>query len=496
MRKHICLVIPPSSFLLDDRVFMSLGLLSIAAVLEKDGWEVEVLDLSGVENYIKVVGVYLSTSKVKTIGITATTPQIPAAVRISKKIRQNKKIRVIVGGPHVTLVNSAYKLEKKRGVEGRATHEMECLKASFDVLVAGSGERAIFDALSIGSGVVDADDKTSELFMTDKAVDDLPFPARHLVDVESYNYEIDGVSALSLIGQFGCPFGCSFCGGRLSPTFRNIRTRTPEKVVSEMVHMYHKYGTCGFMFYDDELNVNKKMIELMDLISKAQKKLRVKWMLRGFIKSHLFTEVQAVSMYRAGFRWILVGFESGSPRILENINKIATVEQNTSCVRMAHENGLKVKALMSVGHPGESKRTIEDSSDWLLSVRPDDFDVTIITPYPGTPYYDNAVRGLYRLGMWSYVAKSGDRLHQYCVDYTKTPTYYKGVPDEYESHVFTDFISSDELVMLRDSLEETVKTELNIDFSPGVDMKQYEHSMGQHARLPIFLLKTNKRPRA
>jgi len=74
MNKSICLIIPPSIFLLDERVFMSLGILRIAAVLENAGYSVDILDLSGVENYEEVVRVYSNTTPIRTFGLTATTP--------------------------------------------------------------------------------------------------------------------------------------------------------------------------------------------------------------------------------------------------------------------------------------------------------------------------------------------------------------------------------------------------------------------------------------
>src|SRR3990167_7395415 len=120
------------------------------------------------------------------------------------------------------------------------------------------------------------------------------------------------------------------------------------------------------MFYDDELNVNLKIVELMNAIADSQQKLGQEFRLRGFIKSQLFTDAQAEAMYRAGFRWILTGFESGSPRILENINKKATREENTRCLEIGRRHGLKVKALMSIGHPGESETTVLDTHKWLL----------------------------------------------------------------------------------------------------------------------------------
>ena len=88
MTAHITLIIPPSPFLLDERVFMSLGVLKVAAALEQNGVWVEVLDLSGVKNYLDAVRDYAQQHAMWTYGITATSPQLPAAVAIAKSIRE------------------------------------------------------------------------------------------------------------------------------------------------------------------------------------------------------------------------------------------------------------------------------------------------------------------------------------------------------------------------------------------------------------------------
>jgi len=489
----VCLVITPSVFLLDERVFMSLGLLRVAAVLEAHGVPVEVLDLSGIENYEEVARLHAQTSDATYFGITATTPQMPAAVKIASAIRAARPgAPLILGGPHVTLVNAAMKGERKAGLEGRAHTAMDVLRKSFDVLVAGDGEQAVFRALSRSAPpLVDADDPQSPLFLTSRALTSLPLPARHLVDVSSYRYSIEGHRALSLIAQLGCPFECGFCGGRMSPSLRRVRTRTAESIVAEMASLYEQYGTTGFMFYDDELNVNPGMVGLMRGIRAAQDRLGAEWRLRGFIKAELFTDEQAAEMYAAGFRWILTGFESGSPRILTNINKRATRDDNTRCVDMATKAGLKVKALMSLGHPGESEETVRDTHDWLLATAPADFDVTLITTYPGTPYYDLAVPHETMADVWTYTyKKTGDRLHAYDVDYTRVAEYYKGDPNGgYRAYVFTDHLSGDELVRLRDWVERDVRATLDIPFNPGAPATRYEHSMGQTGPLPSTILR-------
>ena len=142
-----------------------------------------------------------------------------------------------------------------------------------------------------------------------------------------------------------------------------------------------------------------------------------------------------------------------------------------------------------------------ETHDWLLQVRPDDLDVTIITTYPGTPYYDFAKPDPSRASVWVYTyEKTGDHLYGIEVDYTEIADYYKGNPDGgYKAYVFTDFLSCEELVKLRDFVERDIRAKLSIPFNPGAPMIRYEHSMGQFGgRLPSHILKSSSeiRPKA
>jgi anaerobic magnesium-protoporphyrin IX monomethyl ester cyclase len=489
----ISLIIPPSIFLLDERVFMTLGILRVAAVLEQKRYPLEVLDLSGIENFEEALRDHCRNTQAMIFGVTATTPQMPAVYKIAKALRAEKpSARLILGGPHITLVHTAYKKEQKEGMPGRATHAFNALSEIFDVLVSGDGEESIL--IAVGDNppkLIDANDRASSLFLTNQKLDALPYPARHMVDVSSYHYSIEQHPALSLIAQLGCPFECGFCGGRQAPMLRAIRTRSVTNILAEMELMYKNYGNTGFMFYDDELNVAASMVELMDGITALQKKLGADFRLRGFVKAELFTDRQAEAMVRAGFRWLLTGFESGSPRILTNINKKATRDQNTQCIEIARRHGLKVKALMSIGHPGESKETAMETHDWLLQVKPDDFDVTIITTYPGTPYYDFAVPHPKEKNVWVYTyEKTGDKLYSYELDYNVVADYYKGDPNGgYKAYVYTDQLDSEELVKMRDFVERDVREKLKIPFNASAPARRYEHSMGQFGKLPDFILR-------
>jgi radical SAM superfamily enzyme YgiQ (UPF0313 family) len=491
----ILLVTPPSVFLLDERVFVNLGILKVGAVLEQAGYRVEHLDLNGVENYEETVRTYTAITKASVVALTATTPQLPATTKIVRVVRETRPdMRIILGGPHITLVHSAMKLEKKAGRVGRGHGALVKLEGLFDVLVSGDGETAVFEALrEDASKVVDADEPKNGMFMNNATYEASPYPARHLVDLESYRYTIENHKSTSLIAQLGCPYKCGFCGGRNTKMLRKIRTRSTASVVAELELLHRTYGFTGAMLYDDELNVNKSLVELMNEIAALQTRLGVEFRLRGFVKAELFTDEQAAAMYRAGFRWILCGFEGADPRILENIRKNATLEDNTRVMNICRQHNLKVKALMSVGHPGETEASIRAVHDWLLEVKPADFDATCITTYPGTPYYDEALPSP-SLGsdVWTYRAPNGDALHSRDVDYTEVADYYKGAPDGgYQAYVFTDHLSSERIVELRDWVERDVRQKLGIPFNPGAVAVRYEHSMGQ-GTIPLSILRTSK----
>ncbi len=471
---------------MDSRVFPSLGILKVASILEEKGYHVELLDLSGVKNYTDVLQSYLADTSCKYFGITATTPQIVDASVINTIIRRHG-FKTILGGPHITLINAATKIENKNKIVGRATKEFRRLHEEYDYLIAGDGEYAILEWFKTKAKFIDADLPKTDLFLKNDDLDQLPFPARHLLDMTSYKFSVDDSPATSLIAQLGCPFSCFFCAGRDTPFLRRIRTRTSENIIQEMEHIYNRYNISSYMMHDDELNVNKSMVDLMYKIADLSSKLGTEFKLRGFIKSELFNDEQAKSMYAAGFRILLIGFESGNDRILKNIRKNATKDDNTRAMETADRNGLKVKALTSIGHSGESEQTIRDTEDWLLKVKPFDFDVTVISPYPGSPYFDRAKK---ENNQWVFTDPlNKDKLYMDEIDYAGKANYYKGIPGSYVSYVWTDYLSRENLCTLRDEVETTVRSKLNISFNQSRPGIQYESSMGQ-TKIPSTILRT------
>ena len=144
----ICLIIPPSIFLLDERVFMTLG------HSQSRGRARAIWHHRGNARLVRRRelrrGDPQSRRRVsaKIFGLTATTPQMLAVGRIQQVLRATRPdARLILGGPHVTLVHAAAKKEHARRDPGRAARALAQLSGLFDVLVAGDGEVAIFRAL-------------------------------------------------------------------------------------------------------------------------------------------------------------------------------------------------------------------------------------------------------------------------------------------------------------------------------------------------------------
>jgi hypothetical protein len=116
---------------------------------------------------------------------------------------------------------------------------------------------------------------------------------------------------------------------------------------------------------------------------------------------------------------------------------------------------------------------------WLLQVKPDDFDISLITVYPGTPYYDDATPHAQLEHVWVYTY-NGANLYSKEIDYRQVSDYYKGDPNiGYESFVYTDYLQPGDIVNLRNDIDRDVRERLNIPFPTSTPAKRYEHSMGQ-----------------
>jgi len=165
---------------------------------------------------------------------------------------------------------------------------------------------------------------------------------------------------------------------------------TADRIAAEVKQVRDTFGIHGAMFFDDEMNLSeKRMLQICDRLYQLG---GITW--RGFVVTAKWNRGLAEAAKRSGCYEIASGIESGSPQILQNIRKPATVEINSRFVKVSKAAGLRVKAFLIVGLPGESWSTVKETDRWLDGLRaegcqPDDIDVSILQIYPGAPLYQN-----------------------------------------------------------------------------------------------------------
>lgn len=430
---NVCLIIPPSPFLLSDKAIPWLGPLWVAAWLRNSGHTVSIMDLTGSADLIEDVTRGIQRTRAACYGLTGTSQDYATVRLIGEYIRRiAPKCRIILGGAHATINAAA------------------CLHDGWDAVVAGDGFAAAEKALRV-NGLHRAD--TAETLLYD--VDSLPLPARDLINLNAYNFQVCGERATAVMTAFGCPRGCTFCCGRNSQFYRRLRAFSPRRVLYEWDDIRANYPQfTALMDYADEWNIpTARAIALADAIAAHPNK----WHIRCCVKAEYFTPEVAAAMARAGVVEVLCGVESGSDRILQVIKKGTTSDVNGQARNLAKQYGIRFKALTMIGLPTETGADVDQTKQWLLTYKPDDFDITVYQPLYGSPIADDpagAGRGLY---------------------FTPTMLPYKTGPGEYRSTTRTDALTAEEIVALRDSIDCRVRTELGLPLLS----RPLESSMGQ-----------------
>lgn len=400
------LIIPPSPFLLEPLTFVPLGPLYLSSYLKKCGHEVVVYDFNDYKERIHGKK-WDKVEDSDVIGVTGTTPQFNNMVHFLKWIKHEyRKDKVCVaGGPHAS------------------SDPNSCLNVGFDAVVIGDGELAFQEVLECGLKGYHSHEVTN--------LNALPFPDWSAINIKRYHYKVDSSNAMSVITQRGCPYACAFCSHWEG--YRKVRFRSPENVVEEIQVLRNLYGYEAFMFWDDEFNLShERTIKLCE----ALKPLQIKF--RCFIRSNLFDGGIAQAMKEAGCVEVGCGIESGSQRILNTIGKGTTVEQNTRARKICRILGISFKAFTIIGLPSEDEESVKETREWLRKNEPDDFDVTVNTPYPGSPQWEHPEK--YDLIFDKEIMRK--LLYE--------GMFYKGPA---KSFVATSKLSSNRIVELRDEIE-------------------------------------------
>jgi len=393
--KSISLVNPPSPWMISDRALLPLGVLYLASFLRQNGAEVQFTDLSGGEfakDYqIPEADVY---------GITFVSPQFVYAKEILQKIRErDPKAVVLAGGVHATSIPESV------------------LNAGFDAVVRGEGELSTLDVLVNGL--------TKKIYPVDyiKDINSLPFPAWDLIDMKSYTTNLDVMGymdsglaeerEINVMGTRGCPGKCNYCTEYKGA----LRWRTPENVMDEIKTLRDTYGVNRISFCDDNLVVDKKWLaKLCDQLYAVG----TKWHCLG--RADQVKEETCQVMADAGCMGIDFGIETGAQRMLDIINKNTTVEKQERGIRAAYNAGLKVRAQLMVGLPGETEEDIQETLQFINRNNQyvAKWGVHVFVPFPSCTFWREAEKYGYEIdkntdfsnfqtigkpGEWNYIPK-------------------------------------------------------------------------------------------
>ncbi len=381
----VCLISPPYNSVVKSVVGVSsppLGLAYLASVLRKDH-EVRIIDSSILDYSVEDVRREFERFNPDIVGITSVTPSIPQAYEVAKIAKEVREDSIVVmGGPHVTFLPEQT-LRKCKDVDIIVKGEGE--KITEELATAIENEKPLENVRGI---TFRKEDKilNNEPMPFIKNIDAIPFPSRDLLPVDKY--QVNGTRYTTMITSRGCPFRCSFCSS--SRLFGGYwRGRSPENVLDEMRIIYEDYDTKNIEFMDDTFTLDQKRAEkICDGIIKEG--WDIKWGASSRVDT--ITKKLVEKMKKAGCWILFLGIESGCQRILDAIGKRITIHQVMKAVKIVKDAGIQVLGSFIIGFPGDTLKSIKRTIDFAKSLNLDWAEFSILTPYPGSPVFNFAVK--------------------------------------------------------------------------------------------------------
>lgn len=389
-KKRICLINTPELLSVYGKVqkFIPptappLGLLYIAAVLERDYFPVKVID-SYAEHY-DVSMTVKETMKFNPdiVGITATTPTFGNALKIAQELKKVKpEVLIVVGGPHITPTGKII-LEKHECIDICVKHEGEY------TFLELANDRPLELILGIFYRKKDGRIITNPDRPLLQDLDELPFPARHLIDLSKYHHVLFssyGEPLTEMITARGCPFRCTFCASKITNGV-GVRFRSVENVMKEVDELITKYGIKVIEFRDDTLTINPTRFKQL---CEELKKRNISFIGNGKVNIIASFPEMAKQAKDAGCKLLMFGCESGEQKILDAYLKAQKVDDIRKAFEIVNKVGLDTLAFFILGSPLETLETAEKTIKLAKEINPTFAEFFLLNPHPGTNAEDEA----------------------------------------------------------------------------------------------------------
>jgi radical SAM superfamily enzyme YgiQ (UPF0313 family) len=380
MKPHVTLVNPAAPVGAAMHMpFALLGLGYLAAVLEKNQYQVDVIDCQVLKFSLEDFRSEISKRQPDIVGITSSTLTYQAALKLVKAAKEVcPNCVTVAGGAHVTFWDD-------KALE-------EC--PELDIVVRKEGENTLLEVVQrIAAGKSHQDVVGTTCRKDGKIVrnsdrpyiedlDSLPFPARHLWPMERFREYED---ILYLATSRGCVYWCEFCS-TVRMHGRKYRMRSPKNVVDELEVLHKTYGISKFTFCDDAFTVDQQRTEILcnEILSRG---LKIQW--NCGTRVDMITRELLVKMKDAGCITVWFGVESGTQQVLDAMKKGISPELTIKVLGWVRELGMQPIPNVILGFPGETKESAWKTIKFVEKISPDAVGFyNVATPFPGTPMYD------------------------------------------------------------------------------------------------------------
>ena len=368
-----------------------LGILSLAAYLRAKHPQVviEVIDPTFSTHPLEEMERRIEEGDYDIVGLSVMTPMLKEANYASRVARRARSRPLVLwGGPHPTVLPEQ-------------SLALDCV----DVVALGEGEETIVELVEQGGdpeGVRGLWYKHhGEIIqnpprMPIHDLGSLPYPARDLIDMDTYArawYSLTAASpelrGTSVIASRGCPFSCTYCQPTLDRLFgKRLRRRPVPHVIGELHELKTRYHLDAFMLEDDTF-IAQPSWALEFAQSLRDSGLDFRWgcnVRADLVVKHPHLMVE---MAKSGLVQVNMGIESGSQRILDEIyDKRITVEQVQEAVAIAKELRLRVGGYFMLGAPTETRAEAIRTIAYASRLPIDEAAFNVTTPLPGTTLWD------------------------------------------------------------------------------------------------------------
>ena len=374
-------------------IYFPLWLSYATGVLDKKGHELKIIDapakcLTKAETLEKI-----KEFNPQMVVIDTSTPSINSDLDFAKKIKEAiPEVKTCLVGTHVSATVSEILPKHATFVDFIARHEYDYTLP--ELAEAIEGKKNLSDVLGI-SYSENGELKENENRPYIENLDELPFVSevyKKYLDIEDYFYAHVSFPTVSIFSSRGCPSRCFYCMYSQVMFGKAYRKRSAKNLFEECKYIAKNFPRVKEILIDDDnFSVDQKNVqEFCQLM--IDNKMKLKWVVQCRVNLSYET---MVLMRKAGCKLVVVGYESGSQKVLDGMHKGITLEQSRKFDEAARKAKMRVHGCFMVGNPGETKATMMETLKFAKSLKMDTAQFFPLIVYPGTEAWDWAKENNY-----------------------------------------------------------------------------------------------------